>query len=321
MKFEKYINCLKEHLLTRNYSERTISSYCDGIKKFIIFIEENYPRIHDITGITKDTLADYVSYLTCYKDKKDKSLSSKTIKLKIISLRIFFKYLIRFDYILSNPTTQINLPREEKDLPRNILTEEEVKLILSKINTNTPIRLRNKAVIELFYSTGMRTSELVNLKISDVDLKEQVVIIVLGKGNKTRVVPIGQHACYYIEQYLEKARKFMLKGKLKDEGYLFLTVRGCKFDKCSINKSLISEVMKNVRINKKVSCYTFRHSIATHLVKNKVDIRFVSQLLGHESLKTTQKYVHLEISDLKKVMSMYHPREACNNPIDNDNLK
>ena len=101
----------------------------------------------------------------------------------------------------------------------------------------------------------------------------------------------------------------MLKGKSKDEGYLFLTNRGNPFDRESLNKCVIAQVMKNVRINKKVSCYTFRHSIASHLVKNKVDIRYVSQLLGHESLKTTQKYVHLEISDLKKMHSLFHPRE------------
>ena len=103
------------------------------------FIEENYPRINNITEITKDTLADYISYLTCFKDRRDKNLSSKTIKIKIISLRNFFKYLLKNDYILNNPTIHIELPREEKDLPRNILSEEEVKLILKQINTNTPM--------------------------------------------------------------------------------------------------------------------------------------------------------------------------------------
>ena len=167
-----------------------------------------------------------MNYLTCYKDRKGNSLSSKTIKIKIISLRNFFKYLLKHDYILNNPMTLIELPREEKELPRSILSEEEVKEILTKIKTNTPIGLRNKAIIELFYSCGIRTSELGNLKINDIDLKEHIAIIVKGKGNKTRMVPIGQHACFYIEQYIQKARKFMLKGKLKDEGYLFLTERG-----------------------------------------------------------------------------------------------
>jgi len=309
MKFENYLNYFKDYLLTKKYSERTITSYTHEIKMFLLFVDEKYPRIKAITQITKDTTADYLNYLTCYKDKKGNSLSGKTIKIKIISLRNFFKYLLKHDYILNNPMILIELPREERELPRSVLTEEEVKEILTKIKTNTPIGLRNKAVIELFYSSGIRTSELGNLKINDIDLKEQIAIIVKGKGNKTRMVPIGQHACYYIEQYIEKARKFMLKGKLKDDGYLFLTERGTKFDRETLNKCVIRQVMKNIRINKNVTCYTFRHSVATHLVKNKVDIRYVCQLLGHESLRTTQKYCHLEISDLKKMHSLYHPRE------------
>ena len=309
MKFEKYLNYFKDDLTVRNFSERTVFSYAHEIKKFLSFIEEKYSRITSISQITKDTTADFVNYLTCFKDRKGNSLSSKTIKIKIISLRNFFKYLLKHDYVLNNPMTLIELPREERELPRGILSEEEVKEILTKIKTNTPIGLRNKAIIELFYSCGIRTSELSDLKINDIDLKEHVAIIVKGKGNKTRVVPIGMHACLYIEQYLQTARKFMLKGKLKDKGYLFLNERGQKFNRDTLNKCVMRQVMKNNRINKKVSCYTFRHSLATHLVKNKVDIRYVGQLLGHESLRTTQKYVHLEISDLKKMHAMYHPRE------------
>ncbi len=309
MKFENYLNYFSDYLIARNFSERTVSSYTHEIKKFLSYIESNYVSIKAITQITKETIADFVNYLTFYKDRMGKSLSSKTIKLKIISLRNFFKYLIKNDYILKNPMILTELPREERELPRSVLTEEEVKEILTKIKTNTPIGMRNKAIVELFYSSGIRTSELADLKINDIDFKEHIAIIVKGKGNKTRMVPVGQHAIFYIEQYLSKARKFMLKGKLKDEGYLFLTERGQKFDRETLNKCVIRQVMKNVRINKKVSCYTFRHSVATHLVKNKVDIRFVSQLLGHESLRTTQKYTHLDINDLKKVHSMFHPRE------------
>ena len=309
MKFEKYQNYFRDYLISRNFSERTIESYTYEVKRFLKFIEENYIRIKEITQITKETIADYSNYLTCYKDKRSNSLSSKTIKIKLISIKNFFKYLLKYDYILSNPTTLVELPREEKELPRSVLSEEEVKEILSKIQTNAPIGLRNKSIVELLYSTGIRTSELCSLKIPDIDLKEQTAIIVLGKGNKTRVVPLGQYCCHYIEQYLEKARKFMLKGKLKDDGYLFLTERGKPFNRESLNKCVIAQVMKNVKINKKVSCYTFRHSVASHLVKGNVDIRYVSQLLGHESLRTTQKYVHLEISDLKKMHSLYHPRE------------
>jgi len=309
MKFEKYLNSFIDYLTMKNYSERTIHSYSHELKRFFSFIEEHYPRIIDVSHITKDTCFDFLSYLTCYKDRKGKSLSSKTIKIKVVSVKNFFRFLQKNDYILSDPSALLENPREEKDLPRSVLTEEEVKLILSKINTNTPIGLRNKAIIELFYSSGIRTSELANLKIQDIDFREQIATIVRGKGNKTRIVPVGMHACYYIEQYLSKARKFMLKGVLKDEGYIFLSVKGKPFNRETLNKCVIFEVMKNVDIKKHVSCYTFRHSVATHLVKNHVDIRYIAQLLGHESLRTTQKYVHLEISDLKKMHSLYHPRE------------
>ncbi len=309
MKFNKHYNLFKDHLIAKHFSERTVSSYTQEVKKFLTFIDENYTRINQLTQITKQIIADYQNYLTCYKDKKGKSLSSKTIKIKLISVKNFFKYLVKYDYIISDPTTVVELPREEKELPKSVLTEDEVRLILESIKTNTPIGLRNKAILELFYSTGMRTSELANLKITDVDLKEYTTIIYLGKGNKTRVVPIGQYAAFYISEYLEKSRVRMLKGKPTDDGYLFLTEMGTKFKRDTLNKCVIAQVMKNVKIGKKVSCYTFRHSIATHLVKNAVDIRYIAQLLGHESLKTTQKYIHLEISDLKKMHSLYHPRE------------
>jgi integrase/recombinase XerD len=154
----------------------------------------------------------------------------------------------------------------------------------------------------------MRTSELCNLKIHDIDLKEQTAIIVLGKGGKTRIVPLGQYACFYIEEYLNRGRKYMLKGNIKDEGYLFLSKNGIPFSRDTINK-VINQIMRNVKINKHISCYSFRHATASHLVKNKVDIRFVSELLGHTNLQTTQRYCHLNITDLKKMHSLYHPRE------------
>ena len=309
MKFDNFIGLYKDYLLIQNYSSRTIESYIFQTKMFINFIDVNFPRIKNISEITKETIAVYMNHLLYNKNRKGKTLCSKTIAMKIISLRNFFKYLLKNDYILTNPMNATELPRKEFELPRNILNDEEMMLLLDSIKTNTPSGLRNKAVIELFYSTGMRTSELTDLKISDVNLKEQIVIIVKGKGNKTRIVPAGQHACYYIELYLERARKYLLKGIIKDEEYLFLSDRGHKLNKETINKFVIAKVMKNVSINKKVTCYTFRHSIASALVRNKVDIRYVAQLLGHDSLETTKKYVHLEISDLKKMHSLYHPRE------------
>jgi len=163
--------------------------------------------------------------------------------------------------------------------------------------------------VELFYACGIRTSELCNLKIHDVDLKEQTVIVVKGKGNKSRMLPIGQYASYYISLYLEKVRKYMLKGKRNDPGYLFLSQRGNPFNKSTINKCVMRSVAHKAELDKAISCYTMRHSIATHLLRNKVDIMYIASLLGHSSLKTTQKYLRVEIGDLKKMHSLYHPRE------------
>ena len=313
MIFEKYINGFSDYLRMKNFSIRTDESYCYEVKKFIFFVSENYIRIKNISQINKNIILDYLNFLMRYKDRKGKALSSKTIKLKIAAIRHFFKYLLKSDFILKDPTLTIESPKEERSLPKNILTESEVKLILDSIDTRTPIGLRNKTIIELFYSCGMRTSELCDLKIHNVDLKEQTVIIEHGKGDKMRVLPIGQYAVDYIEQYISRARKFMLKGRINDEGYLFLTNRGTKFNKETINRCIIHGVVKNLRLNKKVSCYSFRHALATHLVQNKVDIRFVQELLGHESLNTTQKYCHLNITDLKKMHALYHPREVSQN--------
>src|SRR4030042_4129040 len=310
MIFEKYINGFSDYLRMKNFSIRTNESYCYEVKKFIFFISENFISIKNITQINKNIILEYLNYLMRYKNRFGKSLSSKTIKLKIAAIRHFFKYLLKSDFILKDPTLTIESPKEERSLPKNIITKIEVKLILDSIDIRTPIGLRNKTIIELFYSCGMRTSELCDLKIHNVDLKEQTVIIEHGKGDKMRVLPLGQYAVDYIEQYISRARKFMLKGRINDEGYLFLTNRGTKFNKETINKNIIHGVVKNLRLNKKVSCYSFRHALATHLVQNKVDIRFVQELLGHESLNTTQKYCHLNITDLKKMHALYHPREV-----------
>ena len=134
-------------------------------------------------------------------------------------------------------------------------------------------------------------------------------MVVRGKGNKSRLLPITQYATEYIKLYLEKARKHMLKGKTKDEGHLFLSSRGRPFDRSTLNKCVISQVTKGLGLKKRISCYSFRHGIASHLIQNNVDIKYVQQLLGHESLKTTAKYCHLNIKDLKKMHSLYHPRE------------
>lgn len=309
MKFEKYLTSFKEYLESSNFSERTVESYTLYIKQFLLFIEKYYQRIDSLEKITKDIVLDYQNYLANYKTENGVPLSNTTQRLKLQALKKFFSYLTKRDLILRDPSTIVTFPKEERRLPRNILSEREVFTLLEKTKLKAPISIRNRAIVETFYATGMRTSELCNLKVQDIDLKEQTVTIVKGKGNKSRVIPLGQYGSYYISLYLEKARKYMLKEKRYDPGYLFLSLRGNPFNKSTINKSVMRSIRKKIKLNKEISCYTFRHSIATHLLKNKVDIMYIASLLGHSSLRTTQRYLHVEISDLKKMHSLYHPRE------------
>jgi len=308
MRFEKHVNLLKEYLECRAYSPDTVSLYTREIKYFIAFIEKHYDRIKEISRITQDIVYDYSNYLSTFKDRKGKPLTAKTRQIKITAIKRFFSFLLKEDYILKDPALAVELPKVEHPLPKNVLTENEVKQILNIPNLRSHIGIRNKAILELFYSCGIRTSELANLKVHDIDLKQQIVTIIKGKGNKTRIVPIGQHCTEYIRLYLEKSRFRMLKGK-KDEGFLFLTSRGTCFNRIKLNTCVMGSVRQKAKLDKHISCYSFRHAVATHLIQNKVDIRYVSELLGHSNLTTTEKYCHLDISDLQKMHALCHPRE------------
>jgi len=309
MKFKKHVNTFKEYLEEHNYSERTVETYCYNTNRFLYFIEKYYPRIKALEKITKEIVLDYQKYLVNYKNRKGEPLSNRTQILKLIVIRLFFSFLLKHDLILKNPAFSLTLPREEHKITRNILTENEVLSLLENLKLTDPVSIRNRAIVELFYGCGVRTTELCNLKVHDVDLKEQTVIIVKGKGNKSRVVPVGQYAIYYIQLYLEKARKYMLKGKRNDPGYLFLSQRGNPFNNTTINKSVMRSVAKKLDKKKYLSCYSFRRSVASHLLAGNVDITYIAKLLGHSSLRTTQRYLRVEIGDLKKMHSIYHPRE------------
>jgi len=309
MKFEKHVNTFKEYLEEHNYSERTVETYCYNTNRFINFMDKYYPWIKSLEKVTKEIVLDYQKYLVNYKNRKGEHLSNQTQILRLIVIRLFFSFLLKHDLILKNPASSLTLPREEHKITRNILTENEVLNLLENMKLTDPVSIRNRAIIELFYGCGIRTTELCQLKIQDVDLKEQTVTIVKGKGNKFRIVPVGQYATYYIQLYLEKSRKYMLKGKRNDPGYLFLSQRGNPFNNTTINKSVMRSVAKKLDKKKYLSCYSFRRSVASHLLAGNVDITYIAKLLGHSSLRTTQRYLRVEIGDLKKMHSFYHPRE------------
>jgi len=273
-----------------------------------MFICRHYSRITTVEQITKEVIYDYQSYLKSYKTKEGKRYSNITYNSLLIPIRQLFNFLSKKDYILKDPTRDVIFAKVEQRLTRNILTEEEALELIDSIKPIDPISIRNRAIIELFYACGLRTTELCELQTTDLNIKEQLVTI-KGKGNKSRTVPIGQYCCYYIELYLEKSRKYMLRGRKDDPGNLFLSYRGRPFDKSTINKTVLRKVLKKFNFKKHISFYSFRHSIASHLLNNKVDLMHIAKLLGHASIRTTQNYLHVDVSGLKKMHSLCHPRE------------
>lgn len=309
MNLNETISNYLEHLEHRGYSPRTIEAHGEHLRKFGQFIERFYPRITGFEQVTRDTVEDYQRFIADLRNDRGQVISNATKNKKLAPVRKLFAWLVEEDRIISNPAKTLHYMKEDQRLIRNVLTEEETRLVLESIETRTPIGLRNRAIFELLYACGIRTTELCNLRVEEVDLKEQTVLVVKGKGGKSRLLPIGQYATHYITEYLDRARGYMLRATPKDPGNLFLSSRGRPFNRSTLNSTVLATIRKSAGIGKHFSSYSVRHSTASQLLKNDVDIAFIAQLLGHSSLRTTQRYLKIEIGDLKRMHSLCHPRE------------
>ncbi len=317
MKFEKHVLAFEEHMRNCSLSPRTIETYSEQVRLFLAFVDAHYPRLASIRAVNRGVIADYLTLLRARTGRTGRPLANQTLVVKTKAVRAFFSFLAREGTVLRDPTSEMIRPREQIVVSRNVLSQEEVRDLIQGIRPIDPLSIRNRAIVELFYACGLRTSELCDLKIGDVDLKEQTVTIAHGKGGRSRVAPIGQYAAHYVELYLSRARKYMLAGKRKDPGNLFLSGRGNPFDRSSINKTVMRSAAMALACGKRVSAYTFRHSIATHLLANGLDVVHIAELLGHRSLRTTQRYLTIEIGDLKRLHALVHPRErGARVPID-----
>ena len=309
MTFNEHIAAFAEYLEAKNHSPRTIEAYRRHTGNFVAYLKRYYPRVKRPAEVTREIIDDYQHYLRESKRNDNRPPANTTIRLKQNGIKAFFRFLLERDIILRDPTTVIVAPKEEQRLTRRVPTADEVITILRAIEPRDPKSMRDRAILELLYASGMRTTELCNLKIADVDLKEQTALIVRGKGGKTRLVPIGQYAVHYIELYLKKGRKHLLAGKRADPGNLFLSATGTPFTRETINRAVMGRVNKLVGGEKRITCYSFRHPRATGLIAKGAHIAYVAQLLGHESLETTKRYLKIEIGDLKEMHSRFHPRE------------
>ncbi|WP_158838019.1 site-specific tyrosine recombinase XerD [Polaribacter sp. L3A8] len=298
MKWENAIRDFQLFLkIERGLSKNTIDSYTRDLEKLMLFLEENEITHSPIT-INEDSIQQFIYEIA-------KKVNPRSQARIISGLRSFFDYLIFEDYRKINPTDLIEAPKIGRKLP-DTLSEDEINQLIIAIDLSHPQGERNRTILETMYSCGLRVSELITLKISDLFFEEGF-IRVIGKGNKQRFVPIHYNAQKYILSYI-KAIRTHINPQKGFEDTVFLNRRGK-----GLTRQMIFIILKNLSIEidlkKKISPHTLRHSFATHLLKNGADLRAIQQMLGHESITTTEVYVHLDKSYLKEVVETYHPRK------------
>jgi integrase/recombinase XerD len=292
----------KEHLQVLNRSPATISAYLLHTELFLKSI-----KIKNIMQITTTMIESAIAGLYDYRNDKNKPYSIETIGMKIRAIKRFFEFLEKTNIIFINPCEFVLEPRQKSIQIKPSLTPKEVCKILDQPNLGTLTGIRDRTILEVFYSTGIRLGELCSLSIYDADLQGGVLRINKGKGYKDRVVPMGRHAIKFLREYISKVRPHFTK-KRRTSRHLFVNYMGNP-----LNKQVIAIMIRNCRkvakIKKQVTAHMFRHTFATLLVKNKADIRAVQKMMGHADLRTTQGYIKTLGLDIKKEHQKTHPRE------------
>ncbi len=283
--------------IERGLSQNSINSYALDIKKLISFLEQHNDPCSPLS-ISKETIQTFIYEVA-------KVLNARSQARVISGLRSFFNFLIFEDYRKDNPVELIESPKIGRKLP-DTLSEEEIDLIIQAIDLSKPEGERNRAMLETLYGCGLRVTELLNLKLSDLFFEEGF-IKVTGKGNKQRFVPILASTMRYINIYRDHVRNHLTISP-GHEDTLFLNRRGKQLTRAMVF-TIIKGLVDKIGLKKKVSPHTFRHSFATHLLQNNADLRSIQMMLGHESITTTEIYVHLDKSHLTKVVQQYHPRK------------
>jgi integrase/recombinase XerD len=291
-----FVTYLDYILIEKGLSRRTVSSYRGDLVDFFRYLREK-KKIRDPSGVDQDVLLDY---LFCLKNVF--KLSERSISRKISSLRSYFHYLGWEDLLEKDPTEFIDSPRTWWRLP-SVLNRTEVEMLLETPG-GTTAALRDRAMLELMYATGVRVSELIGLSVNDLNQREGY-IRVMGKGRKERVIPVGKIAISWIKRYLKKERPLFEKGK--GESRLFLNQRGGPISRVGVWK-IMNHYLRLAGIDKKASPHTLRHSFATHLLEGGADLRAVQEMLGHSDITTTQIYSHISREYLREIHRSFHPR-------------
>ncbi|MCP4723226.1 MAG: tyrosine-type recombinase/integrase [Desulfobacteraceae bacterium] len=302
--FKPYIDKLQQSLKVRNLAKRTIINTCWRLSKFTAWLIKN--SIFTIDNITRDAIRSYQVELYQVINAKGRQNSVGYQNGMLSAVKQFTRFLHERDYIVSDPARHIQYAKTPKMLPRGILTPSEARRIIHAPDIKTVIGYRDRVILEVLYTSGIRKKEINNLTLNDVDYHDGFLRINNGKGSKDRIVPLGRIACRYLENYIKSVRPDLIKDPYNN--HLFLSLRGTRLSKNMVWE-LVKKHAKKARIKKNVHPHTFRHTCATAMLKNKADLNTIRKILGHRSLNTTQIYTHLNITDLKTVHKQCHPRE------------
>lgn len=297
-----YMERYLESMRVLNYSFRTVDAREHYLRTFIAWCD---PRgIERPPEITKPILERYQRYLYHYRKKNGEPLSFRSQYSHLTPVRAYFKWLTKHNHILYNPASELELPKLERRLPKHVLTVKEAEKVLNQTDITEPLGIRDRAILEVLYSTGMRRMELIGLKLYDVDVDRGTVMIRQGKGKKDRMVPIGERALKWIDKYVTDVRPQLVMEP--DKGILFLTNLAEAFTPNRLTQ-LVRDYIEQADIGKTGSCHLFRHTMATLMLENGCDIRFIQAMLGHAKLETTQIYTQVSIRKLKEIHTAMHP--------------
>jgi integrase/recombinase XerD len=299
-----------EWLEARNYSPRTRPDYDRYVRDFLNWIAENAP-LSSVAEVSPAHIQQYQLSL-CYPQAKDDGTPGKVLSIssqicRLAAVKTFFSWLVQTQQIAHNPASSIEPPKQPQTLPRDVLTQDEARLLLESTPVEKPLDIRDRAILEVLYATGVRRAEMLSLTIYDADVQAATLRIEKGKGGRTRLVPLTGGACAALKLYLSEVR--LIYATARSGAALFVSSKsGAPLSDNDIVR-IVRKAAKRAGISKRTTPHTLRHSCATHLLQERADIRQIQKLLGHKRLSTTEIYTHVEISDLQEVISRCHPRE------------
>jgi integrase/recombinase XerD len=296
-----------EALRIKNYSERTVENRESYLELLIAWCSER--GLYRPGEVVKPILEKYQRHLFHMRQRSGKALTFRAQHARLVPVRAFFKWLTRQNVILSNPASELELPKLGRRLPRYVLTAEEAEAVLAQADMSDPLGIRDRAILEVLYSTGIRRMEVVALRIDAVDGERGTLMVRQGKGKKDRMVPIGERAAQWVAKYLEEVRPSLVMPP--DEGVLFLTTMGEELGADRVTQ-LVRNYVNQAEIGKRGSCHLFRHTMATLMLENGADIRYIQEMLGHSDLSTTQLYTQVSIRKLQAVHRLTHPTGVLN---------